>query len=511
MATTSPSASPKNASSPTDTAPTDTAPTDTAPTPSGQPVPDRSLAAALDRIGFTRAQSWVIVLLMAGLFFDSLEQNSTGSMGPLIKESLGIGNAQLAAINTATVIGGLVGRLIGGYAADRWGRRFALSFNLLIYTLGGLISAVAVNYEMLLVSRFIVGVGLGGEFTVGLALLAEVVATRYRGSVLASLNISSGGIGNIASFGFFALVLGPLGGLLGGDAHSWRWTYVILALPALLVVAFRRYLPESPRFLMDRGRVDEANESLNRLGGKRFSDLRRKGTGTSFVATTDIPVVTAKVSLLEVFRGRNLRRTAAVGTASWMSFGAQVTLLFLMPILLVSRGYSLTESLIFTMIMNIGSLLGACTAAVLAGRVPRRLTVMSAATLGCISAICFAAFAHSVATILILGAIFQFFTMLLNTILSVWSPELFPTSVRAMGASVVNGIGNVAGAVMPFAALFFFDLAGVAGVFLMIALMYALLVIAARFGPETFGRSLEDIHSAASGDSPRTPETKHDK
>ncbi|GGF20460.1 MFS transporter [Williamsia phyllosphaerae] len=457
----------------------------TPPTP-----PAQGLTATLDKIGFTRVQAAVIALLMAGLFFDSLEQNSTGAMGPLIKESLGIGNAQLTLINTATVIGGLVGRLIGGYIADRWGRRIALSLNLLVYTLGGLISAVAVNYEMLLASRFIVGIGLGGEFTVGLAILAEVVATRHRGSLLATLNISSGGIGNIASFGFFLLVLGPLGGVLGGDDHSWRWTYVILALPAVLVVFFRRYLPESPRFLLSKGRVDEANRSLTRLASGSISGLRDPGPTKSFV-TADDALPHVKTSYVEVFKGRNLRRTAAIGSASWMSFGAQVTLLFLMPILLVSRGYSLSDSLLFTMIMNIGSLFGACTACYLASRVPRRITVMSAAVLGCIAAIAFAVFAQNVVLILVLGAIFQFFTMLLNTMLSVWTPELFPTSIRAMGASVVNGIGNVAGAVMPFAALFFFDIAGVAGVFFMIAAMYGLLVVAAHFGPETFGKSLE--------------------
>ena len=184
------------------------------------------LTAALDRIGFGRVQAALILLLMAGLFFDSLEQNSTGAMGPLLKESFGIGNAELTMINTATVLGGLAGRLIGGYIADRWGRRAALSLNLLVYTLGGLISAAAVNYEMLLASRFIVGIGLGGEFTVGLAILAEIVATRHRGTLLATLNISSGGIGNIASFGFFWLVLGPLNGVLGGNDTAWRWTYV---------------------------------------------------------------------------------------------------------------------------------------------------------------------------------------------------------------------------------------------------------------------------------------------
>ena len=229
----------------------------------------RDLTAALDRIGFGRVQAALILLLMAGLFFDSLEQNSTGAMGPLLKESFGIGNAELTMINTATVLGGLAGRLIGGYIADRWGRRAALSLNLLVYTLGGLISAVAVNYEMLLASRFIVGIGLGGEFTVGLAILAEIVATRHRGTLLATLNISSGGIGNIASFGFFWLVLGPLNGVLGGNDTAWRWTYVILAVPAVLVVFFRRYLPESPRFLLSKGRIEDANKSLTRLGRRK--------------------------------------------------------------------------------------------------------------------------------------------------------------------------------------------------------------------------------------------------
>ena len=113
-------------------------------------------------------------------------------------------------INTATVIGGLVGRLLGGYLADRYGRRIGAGFNLLLYTLGGLISAVAMNYEMLLASRFIVGIGLGGEFTVGIAMLSEMVATRHRGTLVATLNIGSGGVGNFLSYGLFFLLLGPL-------------------------------------------------------------------------------------------------------------------------------------------------------------------------------------------------------------------------------------------------------------------------------------------------------------
>jgi putative MFS transporter len=452
-----------------------------------------AVAETLDRVGFTRAQFWVLMLILAGMFFDTLEQNSVGAMGANLKLALGISDTQLTVINTATVIGGLVGRLLGGWLADRYGRRASLSFNLLLYTLGGLISAVAVNYEMLLASRFLVGIGLGGEFTIGIAMLSEMVATRHRGALIATLNIGSGGVGNFLSYGLFFLLLGPLAPALGGDHLAWRWTFVLLAAPALLVVLYRRRLPETPRFLLAKGRIDEANHSLAILA----SDSLRPPAGSSPsgpLTTEDIPPRQLGSSPAAVFARAVLPRTLAIGAASWMAFGAQVTLNFLMPTLLVERGYSISESLLFTMIMNFGSLLGTCAAALLAGQVGRRRTVGGAGVLGCLTAVAFAMFADTTALILVLGALFQFFTMITNTTLAVWSPELYPTAIRGSGTSIVNGIGNIAGAVMPFLAVALFGSFGLAGVFSMVAVMYALLVLASRFAPETRARTLEQIN-----------------
>jgi MFS family permease len=453
------------------------------------------LAAVLDRIGFTRAHVGVVGLVLAGMFFDALEQGSTGAIGEGLAASFGMGTADLALLNTVTTIGGLVGRLVTGYLADRWGRRFALSLNLLLYTLGGILSALAWNPEILHLSRFIVGVGLGGEFTVGLALLAEMVGTRYRGTVSASLNIGSGGVGNFVAFGLFLLVLGPLNDVLGGTSTSWRWLFVILAVPALLVVAFRRYLPESPRFLLSHGRVEEANAVLTRLASGQLSHRPTPDEVTPYLTADDIPdTVGQRVPLAELATPTSLRRTAAIGVASWMSFGAQITLLVLMPSILVAQGYSLTSSLAFTMVMNFGSLLGACASAYLAGRVPRKTVVISAAVLGCLAAVAFALFAHGAALILVLGAIFQFFALLLNTTLAAWSPELYPTGVRALGTSIVNGIGNVSGAVMPLVAVALFAAGGIVGIFIMLAVMYVLLAVSAIFAPETYRASLEDLN-----------------
>ncbi|MFC8517741.1 MFS transporter [Streptomyces sp. NPDC057257] len=475
------------------------------PVSASAPSPTRpatnTLARALDEAGFTRAQFWALVIILAGMFFDTLEQNSVGAMGSLIKSSLHIGDNELTAINTATVIGGLIGRFAGGWIADRYGRRASLSVNLLVYTLGGLLSAVAFDYGTLLASRLIVGIGLGGEFTIGIAMLCEMVATRHRGTLVATLNIGSGGVGNFLSYGLFLLLLGPVAPALGGDDLVWRWTFVLLALPALVVVAYRRRLPETPRFLLSQGRVDDANRSLARLSGDSL-DPRRVGSVPPVLSAADIPARRLKTSPAAVFHRSVLSRTITIGAASWMAFGAQVTLNFLMPTLLTERGYSLSDSLLYTMIMNVGSLLGACASALLAGRCGRRWVVGAAGSLGCLTAVAFALLAQETAAILVIGALFQFFTMITNTTLAVWSPELYPTAIRASGTSIVNGIGNIAGAVMPFAAIALFDRFDLAGVFGMVAVMYAALVLASRFAPETRGRTLEEVNETSA---PATP------
>ena len=454
-----------------------------------------SVASVLDSIGFTRAQFWIFLLILAGEFFNTLEQNSVGAMGSHLKDSLQIGYVQLTGINTATVIGGLIGRLLAGYLADKYGRRFSLGLNLLIYTLGGLLSAVAMNYEWLLVSRLIVGIGIGGEFMIGIVMLSEMVATKFRGTAIGMINVGAGGLGNFISYGLFLLLLGPLEVSLGGPDVVWRWTFVILAVPALLVVLYRRRLPETPRVLLSKGRVDEANRSLAILASNSLRPTDAKPPVQ--LSPDDLPPMPVHANPAAVFHRFVLRRTVALGVASWMAFGSQVTLNFLMPTLLVERGYSVTQSLLYTMIMNIGSLLGATTAALIAGRVGRRTAVTTAGVLGCVTALAFAALGNGTGAILVLGALFQYFTMVTNTTLATWTAEVFPTAIRASGASIVNGIGNIAGAIMPFLAVALYGSYAFAGVFGLAAAMYAVLVVAARFAPETRGRSLEDVNENA--------------
>lgn len=455
-----------------------------------------AVTRALDSIPFNRAHRLILLMVLLGAFFDVMEENALGAIGPALKEYWGISTPELALLQTITISAMILGKVFAGVIGDYKGRRYALAFNLVLYCAGALICALAPNYWMLALGRFVVGLGLGGEIAAGMTILSELVATKYRGAVVASLNIGAGGLGNVLSFGFAALVLGPLGNFFGGPETSWRWMFGLLVIPAVLVMFYRRYLPETPRYLASRGRRDEANRVLSLLAKARLRDPSL--TVTEYVPRTadDREQVQEKIRLGEVFHGVLLRRTCALAVASWMTFGAQITVLVLMPTILVERGFTITTSLTFTMVMNFGSLLGAVAATYAAVRFPRRRVITIGAVAACLSALAFGTLASSAALILVIGGLFQFFVLLLNSTIFAWAPELYPTRVRAFGTAMVAVQGNVAGALAPLAAGWLLDASGVAAVFVVIACMYAVMAVATRFAPETHGRTLEDINTA---------------
>lgn len=455
-----------------------------------------AITETLDRIGFNRAHKLILAMVLFGAFFDVMEENALGAAGPVLQKVWNISSPQLAFLQTVTILAMIVGKVLTGVLGDYKGRKFAISLNLAVYCLGALVCSLAANYETLAIGRSVVGLGLGGEIAAGITILSELVATRHRGAAVASLNIGAGGLGNVVSFGFAALILGPLTGFFGGAEVSWRWLFGLLVVPAVMVTVYRRYLPETPRYLLSRGDREGANRSLTILASGRLS--RRSPEITEYVPAGEHRFGEAqpeKIALSEVFRGRHLRRTAAIGIASWMTFGAQTTVLVLMPVILVREGMTITGSLAFTMIMNVGSLLGAIFAAYSARRWPRRAVMTIGAVAACAAAVGFAFLAKSPALALTFGALFQFCVLLQNSTIFAWSPELYPTRIRAFGTAVIAVQGNVAGALVPLVAAAVLDSAGTVGLFTLIAAMYVVSAVVIRFAPETFGRPLEDINT----------------
>lgn len=468
------------------------------------PVGASRISEVIDRIGVTRSHKMILLLVTLGAFFDIIEQNTIGMIGPSLKDQWGISNTQIGLLGTATFGSMYVGAVLGGWLSDIAGRRVMFSFNLAIYSLGGLICALAPNYEVLFAGRLIVGLGLGGELAVGLALLAELNPTKFRASAVALNQVGAGGFGNPIAYGFGFVVIGLVGPalpiMLGGPGSSWRWVLGLLALPALLVLYIRRYLPETPRYLVSKGRIDEANRSLSILARGRLNPAGLLVTPYLAPEAAVTNARTDKVKPSEIFQGRLARHSIVLAVCASMLFGGTFVVMSFMPVVLIDRGYDIATSLAFTMIMNLGSLLGAASGVLLNARLPRRRVIGSGALLSCAMALSFGFLAHSSAAVLLIGFGFQFFLTLTACALSTWVPELYPTRVRAFGTGVISNLGSVAGAVLPPVAGALLAAFGAPGLLVLIAVMYFIVAIAVRFGPETHGRSLEELHGEYVGE-----------
>ena len=442
------------------------------------------LDQALDKIGVTRSHHTIIFLILIGCLFDSFEQNAVGIIGPMLKEQWGLTASDIGMLNSVTFACAAMGRIVSGYIADRYGRRVMLSVDLLLFTIGAGICAMAPNLAVMALGRAVVGFGLGGEIAIAVTMLSEFCSSKFRGTAVGLVNVGAGGLGNFLAPAFGLLVFW----IFPGD-NGWRWLFVCLMVPALLAAFYRRYIPETPRFLLSQDRIAETNAVLTRLASGKLAGAAQASHPYISDDGSSTTAAKIKVRITEIFRGALGRRTVPLCITIWMTYGAQISVLTLMPTILVGLGYSMSKSLLFTMVMQSGSLLGAIAASALGFHFPRKRVLTAGAICACLAALTIGFAAKSIVVLLMAGATFQFFVLLLNTTIWIYAPELYPTRVRAFGTAFILATGTAAGALMPLVAGRLFDGFGLGGVFGLAAAMYLVFIISVQCVPETYGRS----------------------
>ena len=451
----------------------------------------KQMETALSRIGVTGAHKQIIALVLIGCLFDSFEQNTIGVAGPMLKEHWGLTGADIGFLNTITFGSAAIGRLLSGILGDRYGRRVMLTINLLLFTIGSAACALAPSFATLCFARAIVGFGVGGEISTAVTMLSEFCSPRFRGTAAGLVNVGAGGFGNFLApaFGLMIFTLFP-------GENAWRWLFAALALPALLVVFYRRFVPETPRFLASQGKIAEANKVLSIL---ESGTLRPKNLVVREHLSADLAkdAKPTRSDWKELFRAPFIGRTIPVAIAILMSYGAQLSVLTLMPIIFVSMGYTLQGSLLYSMIIQSGSVLGAIAASMFGYYFPRKKVLTLGAICACLAAVSIVYLGTNIYLVLMFGAIFQFFVLLLNTSIWIYAPELFPTRIRAFGVAFILATGSAAGSFIPTVAGALFDSYGMIGVFGLAAGMYAVFAFCIQLGPETYGMSMEDLTQRA--------------
>ncbi|WP_230673889.1 MFS transporter [Rathayibacter sp. Leaf248] len=445
------------------------------------------IEAAYSRIGVTSAHVGIVAMILFGVFFDAIEQNTVGVAGPVLAADWGLAGAQLGLLNTATFTAVALGRVLAGVVMDRVGRRTLLGANLMVFAVGSLLCALAPSYEILVAARFLVGLGLGGEIATAVIMLAEFFSAKHRGTAVGLINVAAAGLGNM---------LAPLFGVIvftvfTGD-DRWRWLFGLLVIPALAVVVYRRALPETPRYLAARGRVAEANTVVNRLAQGRLHRPLNEEIDYLGAAETATTAAVATPRWTELFGRRHRRTTIALGVAVCMSYAAQISMLTLIPLILTSRGFDITSALWYTLVMQSGSLVGALVAALAARRLPRKLTLTVAAILGVGAGLGFGFLGTTVALVLMFGFLFNFSVIVLNTTIWLFAPEQYPTRIRGLGTSVILALGSLSGGLFPLLAGAVLDASGVGGMFALLAGLFAICAIAVQFPRETVGRPMAE-------------------
>ena len=230
---------------------------------------ETDVASRLDRLPWLRFHGLVAVALGGTWILDGLEVTLVGSLSGAFADraSLGLSAAAIGLTASAYLAGAVLGALFFGGLTDRFGRRPLFAVTLGVYIGATLMTGLAWNFWSFALFRFLTGAGIGGEYAAINSAVQEFIPARYRGRTDLAINGSwwvGGAIGAVGSI----IVLDPR---LFPVNIGWRLAFIVGGLIGLVIIFLRRFVPESPRWLMTHGRVAEAE----RIVGEIESTARR--------------------------------------------------------------------------------------------------------------------------------------------------------------------------------------------------------------------------------------------
>lgn len=431
-----------------------------------------ALIARLDAAPLGRFHRRLLVVSGLGWMFDAMDVILIGFILVPLRAELGLTAPEGGLALSAGFVGMFLGAAISGRLADRIGRRAVVQWTLVVFSLGSLLSAFSWDLASLMAFRFVTGLGLGGELPVISTLVSELSPRASRGRMIVLLE----------SFWAYGTIAAALVGTFVIPTYGWRAAFLIGALPALYVAVLRRALPESPRYLIATGRIDEAERLVYLAGGAAPAQ-----------APVTAPVEQQRASLGELFSAKFRRRTAML----WILwFGIVLTFYGMfawLPTLLVDRGLSMVRSFETTLISTLAQVPGYFSAAWLVERWGRRPTLVTYLVASGVSAFFFGQAGTGNEALFWLSAL-SFFNLGAWGIVYTYSPELYPTTIRASGAGTAAAVGRIGGIIGPYLTPVLVPTVGQAGVFavFMVLLVTTALAVAV-LGEETRGRSLEEL------------------
>lgn len=443
---------------------------------------EQSIVARIERL----PTSWwhVRTRLIVGVatFFDAFDSLTVAYVLPVIIPAFKMTPQQIGPLIAIGFAGQMIGAVFFGWAAERFGRLHVAIFTTAIFGLMSLVCATATSYDQLFWYRFFQGIGLGGEVPIAAAYINEITRAKDRGRFFFLYE---------TAFPVGLLVVALVGAWIV-PRFGWQWLFALGAIPALLTFFLRLWCPESPRWLASKGRLAEADKVVTAI--ELEVSKGNPGALPAVAAIASDPI--QKGNWTELFGRRYLPRMI-VASALWIcAYFITNGLLVWLPTLF-TRVYKLPiqQALNYSLLANIVGLISFVACAFVIDRLGRRLTFGLAFLIGSLPLFALWWLQGGTAeSMMYLATIAILFITICNGGLYLYTPELFPTRLRAMGASWSTFWLRAASIAGPYAVGAILPAYGLSGVFLACALVGVVgALICFLFAVETGGRVLEEI------------------
>lgn len=460
------------------------------PAPQSDTLRAAQLLFRMENVPFSRWHTKARVIMGTATFFDAFDALSLAFVLPVLVGLWHLSPTEIGFLIASGYLGQVIGALVFGWLAERFGRVPSVSATVAVMSVMSIICAFAGNFQALFILRFIQGIGVGGEVPIAAAYINELSQAKGRGR-------------------FFILyeLIFPLGLLAAAQIGSlivprFGWEYMFLAggIPGLLILLFIVRLPESPRWLVSKNRFDDAERIIERIEAstpKRTLDPEAdKALIDQRVAALAEGLKTKrKGSWKELFSPIYRKRTFVVWTLWAASYFVANGINNWLPTLYKTvYKMPLQEALRMASLTNVLSACAVLICAFLVDRLGRRNWATG----------CFVITGTLLAALAIYGAESAWSVMLFasaaygvigttNVLLYLYTPEIYPTRMRAIGTAFATSWLRVASAAAPAIAGVVLTGYGIATVFMMFAAATVVGLIAARQMIETANRSLEEI------------------
>ena len=440
------------------------------------------LVARLERLPFSKWHRNFFILAFCGIMFDAADFAMFGAALPPIAREFGLGPAQAGLLATAGLIGAFVGALFWGTISDYIGRRTSFQATVGLFAVFTGLVAVSWNMASLTVFRFLSNFGLGGEVPVTLTLSSEFSPGRIRGSMT----------GNIMAAFPVGLVIAAALSIFIIPRWGWRALFIVGVVPAILLFFVRRFMPESVRYLLSKGRVDEAERTV--------ADIEKQAIGRPLTADEikTMPNVRpevgtkTKVTVFELLAPGRTRNTLLLWVVSFGFLWSSNGILFMLPTILQQRGIPLTQAITFMLVQALTAVVGYSACGFLIDRYGRRPILFLYFFVGAFFHLWFAE--ASGIWLYFAAAAVGWVNPGVYGSTGIYVSELHPTHMRATAVGWFFGIGRIGSFLAPTVVGFMLAYGAGAYVLHTFALAYLISAIALwLIGIETKGRVLEQI------------------